>query len=217
MRTLFLFIIVAGLSAQEVQYFHTYKGSDSHNSLTNWRVSEKDRGDKYIIETVDSLGRVVELRYIDHGKLADYSCYDTPLVKFVYAVDQIIQLNYKNDSTLSSGIECGSAAKIIYMLEKDLIVSARQFYNYDPYLDGTYNTEQAFRERLIIEKERNADGEKILAKFVWGFSESSAKYMGFLPTSKDYDPKDTYGAYSEEANNSEYAIHNATPLSKRSE
>ena len=112
-------MILCGYS-QERTYYHTFKTTDSHIILTQWRVDFNEKGDKYIIETSDNQNRVIEIRLIENNKLYDSDCYDVSIIKFEYKQDTIIQYNMVNDSVYSAGIECGEPAKIVYILEKEI-------------------------------------------------------------------------------------------------
>ena len=97
---------ISGICQTE-KYYHKFRGTDSFIKITDWQVGFENKGDSYIIETVDSQNRVIELRFIFYGYLFGSNCYDSSIIKFEYKGDSIIQYNMVNDSTYSSDIECG--------------------------------------------------------------------------------------------------------------
>jgi len=209
-------LMVSTSFGQELKYYHKFRTSDSHLVLTKWRVDPKEKGDNYIIETVDKHGRVTELRFIHNGVLLKGDCYNDAVIKFKYYKDKIIQFNYSNDSTLSAGIECGSPAKIIYYLQNNKITNCKYYLRYEVYLNGSFELEKNFRTKLEKEKEQNKNGIEGNCKYVWGYIYSSAKYEGYLPVSSKYDSSSTYLPYSVEAKNSEFSINYSKLLHDKS-
>ena len=201
--SIFIFSISFG---QGIKYYHKFRISDSHIILTKWRVNPEEKGNKYIIETVDDFGRVLELRFIYNNSLLQSDCYNDAVIKFEYYKDKIIQFNYSNDSTLSAGIECGSPAKIIYYLQNHTITSSKYFLEYDLYLNGSFDLDENFRTELEREKEQNKNGIESNYTYVLGYIYSSAKNKGYLPVSSRFDLNSIFLPYSEEAKNSKFSI-----------
>jgi hypothetical protein len=205
-----LIISYHGFSQQKT-YYHTYRTSDSHIILTSWRVDFNQKGNKYIIETVDSNGRVFELRIMLNHELYHSDCYDNAITKFEYLKDTIIQYNLDNDSTYCSGIECGSPAKTLYILKNGKIIKCMDFLDYDQYLNGKITLEPEFKKQLEIDKEKNKNGIESNCDFIDGYIFSSAKYSGFLPVSNKFDSLEEFYEYeySDSANNSAFSIKNS--------
>jgi hypothetical protein len=210
----FILINISGLS-QETKYYHKFKTSSSFIRLTEWRVNFENKGEKYIIETVDSLNRVEELRLIVNGDLYRKGCYNVAIIKFEYKNDSIIQYNMLDDLSYSTGIECGDVSKTVYILENDKIKKSIDYIFYDEYLNSDYDLEPDFRTQLENDKEKNKDGFKGHANFVWGYQFSSSKYKGFLPVrdSFAFEEKEWWHyPYIENNSKSEFAIQNSQHL-----
>ena len=140
--------------SQISQYYHNFRTSDSHIILTSWRVDFKDIGDYYLIESIDNLNRVTELRLMHNDNLYESDCYNVSIIRFEYKQDTIIQYNMVNDSTFSAGIECGDPAKLIYILQDNEIINCISYIDYDIYLKGNYDLEENFRLQLEIDREK---------------------------------------------------------------
>ncbi len=211
MKKLFLihfaaYFLITNLYGQQIKYYHKFRTSDSHIILLNWCIEPNEKGEKYIIETVDDSSRVIELRFINNGSLIECDCYNNPIIKFKYEPNKIIQFNYCNDSTLSAGIECGAPAKIEYKLKDNLIIDCREFPDYDTYLNGNFELDDEFRKQLENEKELNKDGIKSNYTYIEGYVFSRSKYKGFLPVSSQFEAGDFYLPYSDNALDSEFSI-----------
>jgi len=200
--------------AQKSKYYHNFRPSDSYISLTSWRVNVENIGDYYIIESIDNLNRVTELRLMHKDSLYDSDCYDVSIIKFEYKIDTIIQYNMVNDSTFSAGIECGDPAKTVYILQDNVITNCISYIDYDIYLKGDFDLEEEFRLQLELEKEKNKNGLIENCSMVWGFVFSSTKYNGKLPTKADITFDNYYLPYSERAKKSKYAIQNCDKLNE---
>lgn len=213
--TIICFILIISqfeLKAQGERYYHNIRTSTSHVVLTEWRVGEENVGEYYILEKIDSLNRVIELRLMRGDSLYQSDCYDHAIYRFEYFKDKIVQHNLDNESTYSAGIECGAPAKMIYFLSDSTIDSSLHFLDYEQYLDGDFELEPDFREHLEKEYEKNKNGIKGNADFIYGYFFSSVKYNGYLPVAKDISMNDYFYPFSEKANNSPFAIQNAEYL-----
>jgi hypothetical protein len=204
--------LVLSSYGQEIKYYHTYRTSDSELVLTKWRVDPNEKGKKYIVETTDKHGCVLELRFFDGDDLYEADCYNHPITKFIYEENKIIQLNFINDSTSTAGIECDAPAKIIYYLDKGKILNCKKFLNYDSYLNDDFKIKSEFREKLKQEKYKNKDGIETNCTHIWGFNFSSSKYKGYLPVSSQFDIGHIYVPYSEDAKKSVFSIYNSKNL-----
>ena len=207
-------MILSGYS-QEKTYYHTFKTTDSHIILTQWRVDFNEKGDEYIIETSDNQNRVKEIRLIKNNQLYDSDCYDVSIIKFEYKQDTIIQYNLVNDSVYSAGIECGEPAKILYILENNKIKESISFIDYDIYLKGNFQLEPDFRIQLENNKIKNKNGIKGSANYIYGYVFSSTKFNDFLPAKENFEfgNKPWYHyPYSEKVSKSEFAIQNCKIL-----
>ena len=201
-------MILCGYS-QEKTYYHIIMTTDSHIILNQWRVDFNDKGDNYIIETLDTQNRVKEIRLIENGKLYNSDCYNVSIIKFEYKQDTIIQFNMINDSVYSAGIECGEPSKIVYILENNKIKNCLGFIDYDIYLKGDFQLEPDYRIQLEKDKMENKNGIKLDYKTIWGYQFSSIKYAGFLPVREAFSFDNYYLPYSESASSSLFAIQNS--------
>jgi len=214
-RLILFFLIILFLKsgfAQNPTYYHNFRPTDSHIILTSWRVDFNDIGDYYIIESIDVLNRVTELRLMHNDKLYESDCYDVSIIRFEYKQDTIIQYNMINDSLFSAGIECGDPAKLIYVLQGNDIIKCISYTDYDIYLKGNFDLEEDFRIQLENEKEKCKNGKTEDHSIVWGYYFSSTKYNGKLPTKKDVTLEGFYLPYSEKAKESQFAIQNCERL-----
>lgn len=151
MTLFFLFVLNLPGFGQNI-YYHKFQTTDSHIRLTDWRVNHENRGDTYIVETTDSLDRVIELRLFDNDKLYKSDCYNASITKFEYRKDSIIQYNMLSDSEYSTGIECGDMSKVVYVLENRNIVKSIGYIFYSEYL--RLDLEPYFREHIEREKQK---------------------------------------------------------------
>ncbi len=207
---LILFSITA--ISQNTEYYHTYRTTDSYINLTEWRVDCENKGEHYIIETVDEQNRVVELRVMENDTLKESSFYDDSIIKFEYKQDTIIQHNMINDSTYSDGVEFGNVAKIVFVLKNNYVEKAINFINYDTFLNSEYATDPILRKEILLEKENNKNGIESDHTFVFGYYFSSVKYKGYLPIKKDFDIKTYLSTYADEIKDSKFSIFNSKCL-----
>ncbi len=201
--------------SQEIKYYHTFETTDSEIRLTEWRVDFENKGEKYIIETVDNQNRVKELRLIDNGNLYDSDCYNVSIIRFEYKKDTIIQYNMESDTFYSVEIECGDPSKIVYILVNQNIKQSISYTYYDQILSGKYKLEADFRSYIENEKEKNINGNEGNANFILGYQFSSSRYYGCLPIRESFafEEKEWYHyPYSENAAKSEFAIQNSKYL-----
>lgn len=213
--TTFNILIVVSSFGQEIKYYHTFEKTDSNIRLTDWRVNLEDKGESYIIETVDSENRVKELRLIHNNELYNSSCYDVGIIKFEYKKDTIIQYNMIDDLTYSTGIECGEVSKVIYILDNGKITHSLSFIFFEEYLDKGYDLDEEFKLALEKGKEENKHGIQSDADYVFGFVFSSSKFNGFLPRKNDFTfekSKWYLYPYSQTAFDSKYAVINSVFL-----
>ncbi len=217
-RSLILFFLLSlflkGGFAQNLSYYHNFRPTDSHVILTSWRVDFDDIEDYYIVETIDVLNRVIELRLMHYDDLYESGCYDVSIIRFEYKQDTIIQYNMVNDSMFLAGIECGYPAKLIYILQGNEIIECISFIDYDTYLKSSIDLEEDFRIQLEYEKEMFKNGKTEAHSIISGYYFSSAKYNGKLPTKKDITLEDFYLPYSKKAKASPFAIQNCKRLNE---
>jgi hypothetical protein len=211
---LFILINISGQS-QVIRYYHKFRTSDSNILLTDWRVDKNDKGEKYIIETVDKEDRVIELRLIDNNKLYKSDCYDVSIIKFEYKGDSIIQFNMINDSVYSTGIECGDVSKIVYIIDNLYIIKSISYIYYDEYLK--LDLEPVFRSYLEAENKKNKNGIEDKYNCIWGYQFSSVKYKGTLPIRKgfSFSEDNYYFQYEGKAKESQFAIYNSPQLQNK--
>ena len=201
--------------SQDRIFYHTFKTTDSEIVLTQWRVDYESRGNKYIIETIDSSNRVTDIRLIENDKPYSSDCYNVSIIKFEYLGDTIIQYNMDTDSLYSVGIECGDPSRIEYIIVDNNLHKCTKFNYYDQVLEGNLNIDADFRKYIETEKEKNMDGNVCNAKYIWGYVFSSCKFKGLLPVKENFSfiEKPWYHyPYSENAANSEFAIQNSKYL-----
>jgi len=126
-RIFFLFFACLSASAQDMRLFHSLRMTDSEPVISAWNVDSSMVGPYYVIESVDSKGRVVELRFMDNKKLMEQSCYVTPIITYEYKENQIVQNSYMASEKLRTELECGDFQKTVYTLKGDSVVSCMNF------------------------------------------------------------------------------------------
>ena len=120
--SVFLILFFSSIFAQNKIYYHKLRLTDSSPVVEKWDVKDKSvLGNNYVIEKVDSLNRVIELRFIENGKLSDESCYVTPIIRYEYSDDTIIAYFFKNEKEYIIDVECGGSQKTIFYLKNSKI------------------------------------------------------------------------------------------------
>jgi len=167
------------LNANNNIYYHKLRLSDSSPVVEKWNVNVNDVGKYYVIETVDSLNRVIELRFIKDGKLFLQSCYVTPIIKYEYKNDDIITYFYKNENELRTELECGDFQKTIYYIENNEIINCKN-----------YITDLYFLNSLDTTKTENKEYYNYMLQYKNGKIEECFGISGFSYSLKKLNGKD---------------------------
>jgi len=187
-----IFHILTGCYGQTKTIYHEYEPTASDFAIIKWNISKDKLPKNYLAETIDSHGRVIELKFFENNSsMFDRLCYLSPWIKYEYPNDTTIIEHYLNGIGLpESGLECEMPSKVTYHLnkDKDLILNTQPEYLLDTtlYLANGW-TLNSINEALIGVKEN----QKTYA-IVDYFSKSKAKLNGKFPVSRDFDIKVFY-------------------------
>jgi hypothetical protein len=123
---LLLFIIPVNLFSQS-EYYHNLRYKVSQPFLLSWNVDKEDLVDLYVVETVDSKNRVIEIRMYEGESLYPLSCKIPPIIKYEYKDNMIIVHRYESDGKYVTNVRCGKGQKTVFYIENRKIVRSVDF------------------------------------------------------------------------------------------
>ncbi|NIR51855.1 hypothetical protein GWO43_25095 [candidate division KSB1 bacterium] len=166
--------------------------------------------DIYIKETIDSEGRVIELKFMNGNQIVEFTCFEPSIIKYEYEQNKIIEYQYYADFSKINGVKCGVPYKTIYNIQNDKITSCLQFYDYEPYLT-TYAKDMSKEELEKIKQEyqKNKNGVVGNCDIIPGYVYSSARYKGMNIVSENYNSDNYHFPYFEDASKSRFSFNNS--------
>jgi hypothetical protein len=189
---IYLFVFITYSSTGQKTIFHDYVRTASDIHIENWNIEKNNLSSQYVEETIDSKGRVTELKFYREESLKySHLCYLSVWIKYEYPNDTtIVALFLDSDGKENAEIECEIPSKTTYWLSDDqrTIVKSISEYNLDKqfYLDNGW-TESELKS-VVQELKR----ENRLERVVSYYSKSYAKYDNVYPVSSDFDKDNLY-------------------------
>ncbi len=187
--SLFIFSLVlySSVCFGQKTVFHKYYESESDCHIIQWKINKNKLPNYYLQETVDTLNRVTELKFISNGKIEDFHlCYLHSWIKYEYPNDTTIIEYYLNSSGKENAvIECDMPSKTTFLLSKNkrtiLETNSEYKFNRELYLQNGWTEKEL---KTAIEE---LESEKITDRFVSYYKMSYYKLNGIFPVSKDFN------------------------------
>ena len=174
-------------------YIHRYEETASDFAVSAWNVSPQESGDTYLLERIDEIGRVTELRFMVHDQLNDASlCYLSAFIKYHYPNDSTVVLTYLNsEGVQQADIECEMPSRVTYHLSKDrktIKSSKAEFeFDWDLYLQNGWSRSEI--ENIL--KDLESQNEQP-APFIQYYTKSKFKLDGIFPISNEFQKLNVY-------------------------
>lgn len=175
-------------SFSQKKLYHEYHPTASDNVVTRWNIG-KDSAKlvKWTIEeTTDKLGRVIEIKFLEDGKLgANTLCYLPDIVKYSYPdKNTIVESFYDSRNMATNSLECESPSKIIYKLnDKEQIVQANVKFNFDEagmiqegFSKESIATEYAALKKQMTDKSYIESYAKFVSYYLKSFSKLNRRF-----------------------------------------
>jgi uncharacterized protein YgiM (DUF1202 family) len=169
-------------------YYHEFEPTASDFRLLRRNISKKDLPPYYIIEMVDSMNRVIELRFCHLGKiLTNNLCYLSPWIKYDYPSPNIIVTRSLNSNgSKQSSFECDTWYKTTYTIDdsQTRIIDTKIEYSFDVQKLAKFMgwTEEKVKEEIQY---RYDNQPKIST--IEGYWKSYAKLNGKFPVREIFD------------------------------
>jgi hypothetical protein len=177
--------------------YHEYEPTASDFAIVKWNISKNKLPKNYLRETIDSHGRVIELKFFENNStLFDRLCYLSPWTKYEYPTDTtIVEYNLDGKGKAESGLECEMVSKVTYYLNTDqnLILDTKTEYLVDTafYLSKGWTLNSINKELIGLRENQKT------SPVIGYFSKSKAKLNGKFPVSTAFDIKVFYFNTSE--------------------
>ncbi|WKV11823.1 SH3 domain-containing protein [Marivirga harenae] len=160
-------------------------------TASSFRTSKRDIGTSnlpqyYFIETIDEQGRVIDLKFMENGRIINnHLCYLSPWMKFEYPNQTtIIQYNLNADGSKLSEIECEMWYKTTYTIneEQNKILNTEIEFSIDS--TSLLNDYGWTKDELypILE---NLEDKNYNARTITGYLKSTAKLDGKFPIGEE--------------------------------
>ena len=157
---------------------HLWRKTESDPVIRAWDVEEPrcTADSQHLIERSDSLGRVVELVFVDRRVNAYSSAWNAPIIRFAYEGDRIIETQYHEDGT-PFGVEGVPAPyRTEYLLQDSAIVDCWQYIGLSesgrPHVEDQVHPEDC--------------------PYITGYLYSRSRYGGLNPTAVGADTVSVY-------------------------
>lgn len=115
--------------------YHEFEPTASDFRITKRNISKEVLPPYYLVESVDSKGRVIELKFYDEeGVLSDNLCDLTPWIKYEYPNENtIIVHHFESDGSKQSVFECETWYKTTYTIDdsKTRILDSKIEYSFN--------------------------------------------------------------------------------------
>ncbi|MBD0405488.1 SH3 domain-containing protein [Flammeovirga sp. EKP202] len=168
--------------------YHEFEPTASSFRTLKRNIETSNLPQYYYIETVDEHGRVIDLRFIENGKIiGNHLCYLTPWIKFEYPdPTTIISYNLYSDGSKFSSIECEKWYKTTYKIniQQSKILKAEIEYSIDT---SAYLNDYGWTKEELMPALEKLKSQKFTPRFVTGFIKSTAKLNGHFPIGEKFD------------------------------
>jgi hypothetical protein len=140
----------------------------------------------YVQETVDKLGRTIELRFFNYNNELDYAgsgFYGGPIIKFDYYENKIIETFFISENEYANDFRNSEVPyRFVYYLNSEYqIINTEMVYKID--FEWTKESIEGTIKHLEFYKEYAMDGSDL--NEVFGYQYAQAKYNGKNPKLKE--------------------------------
>jgi len=182
------FITICTFSQKTI--FHEYEETASDFRIIKWNINQNNLPRFYVQENVDRLGRVVELKFCENGKVAvDQLCYLDYWIKFQYPNDTtIITVSLDPKGNPGGSFECENPYKVTYHLStnKRIILSTSEEYHIG---DTAWYIKNGWTKEELEKGIQSLLSEQQTLQVIGGYIKSYSKLGGLFPISMDCDPQ----------------------------
>ncbi|TKG92958.1 hypothetical protein EYV94_18480 [Puteibacter caeruleilacunae] len=150
-----IMVFVCDFMSAGEEFYHLFRSTTSCPTVVRWNIDYNNRVDFYIKEKTDSLNRVVEISFNHNQEIFDiWPMYGTPIIRYVYYEDRILEYYYDKDGYLLSYLKCECPCCRVYFLDDHEKISKCELVYYDGE-DRLKNIDISNKEicRTKIEKE----------------------------------------------------------------
>ena len=191
MKTILLLLVLtvsfATCYSQTKIVYHQFEPTASDNVIIRWNIHSDSLPKRFVRETIDNTGRVIELKFYENNSL-DYQrlCYLLTWIKFEYPNDTIIvQTNLNANGDKVCDLECGVPSQTTYHLTRDqkTIISSTN----ECFIDTAFYLKYGLTMESIIKSLSEIKRSDKTVPIIGEYSKSIAKLNGKLPVSKDFD------------------------------
>ena len=182
-----LLILTGILSYGQIkQYFHEFYETASDIHISKWNIDKENLPLAYVMETVDSKNRVIELKFFTNKSLNyDHLCYIYVWIKYEYPDENtIIEYYLDSNGEENAEIECEMPSKTIFKLSKDNreILNTKSEYN----IDREFYLNNGWSEKELNGIIKSLKSENSQDRIVDYYSKSYYKLNKIFPISKDF-------------------------------
>jgi hypothetical protein len=153
MRMIFLLILLRVLSCSNSNsvFYHAFEPTVSIPKVIDWNIELNENVNYYIKEEVDSINRVIEIKFYQGDIVYDiWPMYGAPIIRYKYLDNHVYELYYDKDGYLLSYNNSESPFCRIYYLNKENEITSCQIV----YYKGNSKIKTIdFTDELVIKKE----------------------------------------------------------------
>ena len=184
---IYLMLVTFGNNNEKI-YYHLWRPTASMPVVTQWDITPSDSIKFYIIEKVDSLNRVKEIKFMNGDSIyTKFTFLECPIIKYNYLENQIIETRYYGENNFVDAYESGWPYKVIYFIDNDnYIVDMKFEYFIDTTLYKNINYEKEINE---LKNRPPGDTQ------VWYYYYSISRYNGIIPTVKGFNTENVHKPY----------------------
>jgi hypothetical protein len=171
----------------QIQFlYHEFEETASDIHIVKWNIDKNELPSNYVLETVDSKGRVIELKFFKNNTLKyDRLCYLSVWVKYEYPNEnKIIAYFLNSEGNEDADFECEMPSKCIYELsaDKKIILDTKSEYNINKefYLNNGWVEEELNKTLEYLNSEQN------IHRIISYYDKSFNKMNKLFPVSNEF-------------------------------
>jgi len=171
---------------QTKQVFHKFYETASDIHISEWNIDKENLPLAYVQETVDSINRVIELKFFTNKSLKyEHLCYISVWIKYEYPDENtIIEYYLDSNGEENAEFECDMPSKTIFKLSKDKrkIINTKSEYN----INREFYLNKGWNEKELNEIIESLKSGNSIDRVISYYDKSYYKLNKIFPISKDF-------------------------------
>lgn len=172
--------------------YHRFEKTTSSWYVAEWNIDSNSLPDRFIVETVDESGRVIELKFFENGELiSSHLCSYDAIVTFEYPNDStIVTTQWTPNGSYGGSLECGSPTRKTFTYSPDsyILTHLKSDYLLTEYERSWWlSDEGGYTEKELDSFIDESNSESDKPNYIYWYFFSYNKLNGVFPVDKYFE------------------------------